>query len=112
MRQLIKNAQITELYRRKYLKRGIWRHYALIKANDKWIWANDYINKHWYFEKGKKYNFLTKAILEGKDKGKNFLYDYCLAESPRELKRQFRRQWIKPNKDYERLKKQEAKTFI
>jgi len=53
MKAIIKNAPIEELYFRKYRKRNDWRHYALIKtANEKWIWANDYLNKKWSFSKG------------------------------------------------------------
>ena len=95
MKAIIKNAPIEELYFRKYRKRNDWRHYALIKtANEKWIWANDYLNKKWSFSKGVRYDFYIHSFLKGKNKGKSFLYDYCLARSPRELKKQFRRQWL------------------
>ena len=103
MKETIKNSQIEELYLRKYLKehnkgKRSWRYYALIKTDKgKWIWANDYLNKKWHFEKGKNYDFYTHTFLKGKNKGKSFIYDYCQAEKPHELKKQFRRQWLNRN---------------
>ena len=99
MKETIRNSQIKELYLRKYLKEQLngkhsWRHYALIKANDKWLWANDYLNKGWKFEKGKNYDFYIHTFLKGKNKGKSFIYDYCLSDKLRELRKQFRKQWV------------------
>lgn len=101
MKQLIKNAQITKIYWRKQLKGNSWRHYALIgtdKDKGKWIWANDYLNKKWTFKQGERYDFYIHAFFKGKHKGMNFLHDYCLAGEPKELKKQFRRQWLSKTK--------------
>jgi len=100
MKETLKNSQIKELYLRKYLKKwgkgkSYLRHYALIKIDkERWIWANDYLKKQWRFEKGKSYDFYVYTAFKGENKGKSFVYDYCLSDKPRELKKQFGKQWF------------------